>query len=214
MNDLILNLENCKACIFTDNDNKPITPIFKQLNPKIIFVGENPSWELNIREPFDILSNSGKALQKNYILPMIQELNINENEIYITNLFKCKYPKSIYKRKNQEQNLINRNIEICAEKWLRQEILKLTPKIIITLGNKEVYNKFRKIFKIEKLTPSDFNKAAYNFFRIRIDSFECYILPVIHPDISYSNNFKKEASDKWSQIHEQKFIKLIGTLLN
>ena len=70
----------------------------------------------------------------------------------------------------------------CANLWLVQEIKIAKPKVIVTLSDKQVYQRLRKIFDLT--IPSKFGDVVGRPHKISIEGFETILFPMIHPDIS------------------------------
>jgi hypothetical protein len=88
----------------------------------------------------------------------LKPLGLTLSQVWITDLFKCRYPKEIYRAKSQNEQLIQTNAEICARKWLLSEIMLAQAKIVVTLSDKQVYQRIRKAFLLS--TPKDFAQAV------------------------------------------------------
>jgi len=69
LNKILNEMSSCEWCSFADNNYPPLVPVRLADNARIIFIGENPSWEFGQRIPFDGITNSGRALHENYLLP-------------------------------------------------------------------------------------------------------------------------------------------------
>ena len=201
----------CEKCGFADKDYRPLAPVHLADKTKIMFIGENPSWEFGQRTPFDGITHSGMALHENYIKPLQKAFHLTESDFWITDLFKCRYKKEIYQNKNKEQPLILDCAKTCATTWLTEEIRLTEPKVIVTLGDKEVYQRVRNIFNLN--TPAKFPQAAYSLHEIEIGGHRCKLLPACHPDISTINVRKSEPSKKWSALHNEKFVRSLRSAL-
>jgi len=209
MKTILQDLVNCQKCNFVNQNYPPITPSLHTSKVKIFFIGENPSWEFGQRIPFDNLTNSGRKLFENYILPL-KKLSILEKDIWITDLFKCRYPKNIKGNLRHSAESTN-NINICAQSWLLKEIESVKPNIIVTLGDKEVFQRLRKIFQLN--ISGTFNKLAYTKLTVHINNETYILIPACHPDISSWNTRKNKASLKWSVIHKNNFENIIQEIL-
>lgn len=208
---MLEDLVNCQRCNFFDKNYPPLSPSLHTSKAKLFYIGENPSWEFGQRVPFDYLTNSGKALFENYIVPL-KEVLIFEKNIWITDLFKCRYPKKVINGKSKHSIESNDNICLCARTWLLKELESVTPKIIVTLGDKEVFQRLKKIFKIS--ISGTFNEISYKKLDIQINNQKYYLVPACHPDISSINNLKQPASKKWSEKHKNEYLTVIKGILN
>lgn len=200
----------CKQCSFTDEKYPPLAPVRLADVAKVMLIGENPSWEFGQRVPFDGITYSGQALHKYYIVPMKKAFNFRETDFWITDLFKCRYRKEVLRNKRVMQKSIFDNAKLCATSWLLAEIKFIQPIVILTLGDKEVYQRLRKIFNLSSC-PTKFAEAAYRLHSIVIGGHKCQLFPTCHPDISYLNPRKRDASCKWSKLHQNQFIEVLKT---
>ncbi len=107
---------NCELCKTRTNS----VPGKGNFHSNVIFVGEAPGKnEDKNGEPF--IGIAGKRLSM-----ALEEAGISRDEVYITNIVKCRPPK------NRVPTAIER--ETCKE-YLKQEITIIKPKIICILGN-------------------------------------------------------------------------------
>lgn len=95
---------------------------------------------------------------------------------------------------------------------LQKEIELLKPAVVITLGDKEVYQRLRKTYDLQ--IKSKFEDAAYNPQEITIGKHTSFLVAACHPDISYINNRKPEPSKKWAAIHSNKFVATVKRILD
>ena len=86
----------------------------------VIFVGEAPGRSEDARwEPF--VGAAGKRLDS-----ILEDTGINRNDVYITNIVKCRPPNNRIPSKEEEMACIN---------FITQEIEIVNPKIICVMGN-------------------------------------------------------------------------------
>lgn len=201
---LLDDIEECDQCSFADHRYPALAPVRLADKTKVMFIGENPSWEFGQRVPFDGITKSGRALHDNYVVPLKRAYALKESDFWITDLFKCRYPKGIYHSKNAHKALILRNAAACATTWLVNEIRLTRPMVIITVGDKEVYQRLRAIFNLS--SPLLFKDAAYKLQLVEIAGHQCKLLPACHPDISFENPRKPIPSQRWSQMHKSRFV--------
>jgi uracil-DNA glycosylase family 4 len=176
-----------------------------------MFVGENPSWADNQREPFSENTISGRALRENYTEP----LGLSESDVWITDLFKCRYPKHVYKAKSANASLIQDVASTCSRPWLAQEWALAQPNAIVTLGDKEVYQRLRIAFAWD--TPRCFADAVGRSHSVKIGRQTAILFPMIHPDVSrpveLGDRRKLKTRAKWSPLHQTQHIPALGNLL-
>ena len=108
----------CKKCELYKSRNKSV-PGRGEKGNKIIFVGEAPGAEED-EKGIPFWGRGGKLLRKS-----IREIGIEDTEVYITNLVKCRPPKN--RRPTEEE------IESC-NRYLQEEIRLIKPEITILLG--------------------------------------------------------------------------------
>ena len=109
----------CTKCELSKTRNNSV-PGKGNFKSDVIFVGEAPGKnEDKNGEPF--IGIAGKKLSA-----ALEEANVSRDEIYITNVVKCRPPD------NRVPNTDERNT--CQE-YLKEEIKIIKPKIICVLGN-------------------------------------------------------------------------------
>lgn len=203
--------DSCVKCSFK---NPKVAPVFPTSNFKkvpVMFIGESPSGAENQVMPFDPKTLSGRALEKHYLKP----LNLTRDQVWITDLIKCQYPKYMYKAKIKFKRKILQTADVCANRWLIKEIEYTKPKVIVTLSNKEVYQKLREIFHLD--VPSDFNRAVGNPYPVTINKHSTLLFPMVHPDISRpigeGDRRKLRSREKWAPLHINKHIPYLKKIL-
>lgn len=116
------SVKNCTKCQLHKNRNK-IVFYRGSIDAKFMLVGEAPGAdEDSVGKPF--VGRAGKLLDAS-----LQECNINQDEIVIVNIVKCRPP-------NNRQPEID-EILSCMP-YLKQQIELLSPKIIVALGSTAV----------------------------------------------------------------------------
>jgi len=205
------SIHECTACSFRNPTITPLAPALVEIPVTVMFVGENPSWADEQIEPFSSNTISGGALEKYYLKP----LELKRSQVWITDLFKCRYPKEIYHAKSQFEELIKDNAETCVSKWLVSEIMLGQPKIIVTLSDQEVYQRLRTAFSLS--TPKSFAKAVGKSHRVSLGQWETLLFPMVHPDISRpigeGDGRKENARQKWAPLHSNIHIPALKSLL-
>lgn len=120
LEELYASYKNCILCPLS-KERTQIVPGRGNPTASLMFIGEGPGKEEDIKgEPF--VGRSGKLLNK-----IFQELNIAENDFYITNIVKCRPPDN--KTPTSSESLI------CTKHLLVKEIEIINPKVICTLGS-------------------------------------------------------------------------------
>jgi DNA polymerase len=109
----------CEKCRLREERNKYVIGE-GSLDAKIMFVGEGPGRDED-REGRPFVGRAGQLLDK-----ILDSVNISRNEIYITNVVKCRPPKNRDPRQDE--------IKACFP-YLTSQISLINPKIIVTMGN-------------------------------------------------------------------------------
>lgn len=132
--------------------------VFGEGNPNadIMFIGEAPGKDEDLQgRPF--VGRSGKLLTK-----ALTEVGINRNDVFITNIVKCRPP-------HNKTPVIN-HISECTLNLLRQQIKIIQPKIICTLGSIPAQVLLQdSTLKITKIRGTLVSKG------------KLFIIPIYHP---------------------------------
>jgi len=119
LNDLYQKNKSCQKCELGGMRNNFVFGN-GSTESKIMFIGEGPGAdEDKLGEPF--VGRAGKLLTK-----MINTIGIERQDVYITNIVKCRPP--------QNRNPTTAEISCCIP-ILKKQIQLINPKLIITLGN-------------------------------------------------------------------------------
>jgi DNA polymerase len=143
------------------------------LNSQLFLIGEAPGYYEDIKGiPF--VGKAGKILDQ-----LLFSISLNRNNIYITNILKCRPPNN--------RNPTKKEIEICTN-YLNKEIKIIKPSIISPLGNyasKFIFKKYDLIF--EKISI-----IHGKIFQVKNNNEKLYIIPQYHPAVSvYNSNMIK-----------------------
>ena len=113
------NVKVCQKCELCKTRTKAV-PGKGNFDADVIFVGEAPGRNEDIHgEPF--VGAAGKRLDM-----ILEDTGIKREDVYITNIVKCRPPKNRVPSKQEE--------EACDE-FIKQEIEIINPKIICVMGN-------------------------------------------------------------------------------
>jgi uracil-DNA glycosylase family 4 len=113
------NVKVCEKCKLCETRTKAV-PGKGRFDADVIFVGEAPGRNEDIHgEPF--VGAAGKRLDM-----ILEDTGINREDVYITNIVKCRPPKNRVPSKQEE--------EACND-FINQEIEIINPKIICVMGN-------------------------------------------------------------------------------
>jgi len=119
LEEIRLRVQGCKACrLYTTRRN----PVLGEGNPHaiLVFVGEAPGGEEDLQgRPF--VGKAGELLTR-----IIQAMGLQREEVYITNIVKCRPPGNRNPRPDE--------IEACLP-YLFEQFEIIRPKIICALGS-------------------------------------------------------------------------------
>jgi len=87
---------------------------------KLFFIGEAPGEEEN-RQGLPFIGRSGKFLDE-----MLKIAGVERKDVFITGAVKCHPPKN--------RNPTAKELKICKELWLDNQINIIQPKLIVILG--------------------------------------------------------------------------------
>jgi DNA polymerase len=165
LKDLKTSVEHCYLCELS-KCRKNVLFGYGNINAQVMFINDEPTKTEDELSTF-FVGNTGELLSK-----MIENvLNVKKEEVYITNLVKCK----------SLNGATNSNMEVCNDYLLKQiELVK--PKLIVALGEK---------------TYSFLLKDSLNFSQIRGKELSFNSIPLIatfSPTFLLRNpSFKKDA---------------------
>lgn len=153
--------------------------IFGEGNTKanMIFIGEGPGfYEDKMGRPF--VGRAGQLLDK-----MIEAIGLRREEVYITNIVKCRPPNN--------RNPLEEESDICIE-FLRWQVKIIDPTIIVCLGAVAARNIIDRNFKITRQRGIWFNRGKYS------------IIATYHPAALLRDQSKKrEAWEDFKSIREK-----------
>ncbi len=172
---------NCNLCNEASNFHYGLKGTNAE-NTKLLFVLHKPDSRiiencLSFTDPYFIAlaeSATGKNLSR-----LLSQCELNLDDIFLTNLFKCTLPEDRNPKKTEYQNCL---------KILNNQILEFSPKKIVVCG--------RKAYEI--LFPKDYNKVHDDSSLATIHSYSeipSFILP--HPS---SMQIEKIGKQKYNSI--------------
>lgn len=206
------SIKRCSACIFINPSIEPLVPPYVDVPVPIMFIGENPSWADDQDVPFADSTISRQALQSHYLHP----LGLSRNQVWITDMIKCRYPKYIHHAKPRYKEEIQSVAEACSRLWLLKEIEFAQPSIVVTLSDSQVYQRFRRAFALD--IPAKFSEAVARPHKVVVARQRITLFPMIHPDISRpigeGDDRKKIARAKWAQKHQSEHIPVLREILS
>ena len=119
LDEIAEKVKTCKNCELCETRTKAV-PGKGRFDADVIFVGEAPGRNEDIHgEPF--VGAAGKRLDM-----ILDDTGISREDVYITNIVKCRPPKNRVPTKKEEKS--------CND-FINQEIEIINPKIICVMGN-------------------------------------------------------------------------------
>lgn len=117
----IKNCKKCKLCM----DRTNIVFGTGNKNADIMFIGEGPGAdEDRLGEPF--VGKAGQLMDKAF-----KALGIDRQDVYITNIVKCRPPQNRVPEQEEAQACLN---------YLRNQVMLVKPNIIVLLGSTALKN--------------------------------------------------------------------------
>jgi len=170
INKLKQEILNCKKCDLWKTRNKPVVGE-GSLNTEIIFIGEAPGFNEDKQgKPF--VGKAGKIFDE-----LLNLVNLKREEIYVTNILKCKPPKN---RNPKEEEII------ACTPYLNKQIAIINPRIICCLGNfatSYILNKFGLKNKVQGIS-----KIRGEIFSVSTLTGKIKIIPLYHPAVAIYND--------------------------
>lgn len=117
-------IQNCNQCKLCSNRNHIVLGEGNR-NADIMFIGEGPGADEDLQgKPF--IGKAGQLMNKAF-----EALEIKREEVYITNIVKCRPPQNRNPEKDEA---------IACMDYLRSQVMLIKPKVIILLGNVALKN--------------------------------------------------------------------------
>jgi uracil-DNA glycosylase family 4 len=184
---------SCKKCPLYKTRTYPVIGQGNH-QASIVFVGEAPGFNENkTGRPF--CGNAGKVFDE-----LLQSAGIKREDIYITNILKCRPPSN--------RNPLQSEIDACTPYLIRQ-IKIIQPKVICCLGN------FASRFIMELFGLADqldgISKIHGKIFDGNDGEKTIKIIPLYHPAVAtYNQNMTKNLKDDFGilkKLLKRKIIK-------
>lgn len=169
-------IANCQKCPLYKSATQAV-PGGPNPNTKIVFIGEAPGhWEDQKGIPF--CGRSGQLLNK-----LLAKIDLDRKDVFICNILKHRPPNN---RDPQPEE-----IEACTP-WLKQQLLIIKPKIVITLGR----------FALNYFIPNVYiSKIHGQPKKIIWQDMELLLYPLYHPAAGLRNgNVKQDLIDDFLKI--------------
>ena len=156
--------KNCKQCNL-HNSAESVCIEGKGPRADIMFIGGSPGFkEDEYGEPF--IGRSGRILNA-----ILDGLNIDRDDVFITYAVRCKSPE------NRKPTM--KEMRACRE-YLFNEVVKVNPKIIVTLGNAAL----KTLFDSNKLSVNKERGKVLNFIHNGIK-----VIPTYDPMAAIKNQY-------------------------
>ena len=175
-------LQDCKLCdLYKTRLNALVGE--GNRNADIMLIAQAPG-ELENKANKMFVGPSGKMLDK-----LLQNAQISQDEIYMTNLIKCNLPQN--RRPKQKE------IKVCS-KYLDEEISEIDPKILVPLGYYATKYLFEK-YSLNEFTKKEFPTLIGNIFPIP----NLRIYPLSHPaSLLYHNEFVDKSIENFNKLKQ------------
>ena len=174
-------IKKCKRCRLHLTRTKVLSGE-GNLHAPLVFIAQAPGRKED-REGRMFIGPSGKVLDE-----LLEEAGIRRDELYMTNLIKCRLPKN--RRPKQDE------IEACGC-FLEKEIALIAPAVIVPLGyyaTRYVLNKYD--IALPKIR-AEFSSLYGKLFEAR----DKRLYPLPHPSaLLYNRSYKPLALEKYSRL--------------
>ncbi|MFH2104183.1 MAG: uracil-DNA glycosylase family protein [Chloroflexota bacterium] len=208
---LAAGIRACTVCSFRDAEFTPLAPAQVTLPVAVMFIGENPSWELGQGVPFDEATISGRSLETNFLQP----LGLKRSEVWVTNLFKCRYPRDVTHNKQRQEHRVQGEVVAACKRWLGEEIRLARPKVVVSLSDRQVFRRLRTAYALA--TPARFARAVGRPHPVEFGSIPVILFPMVHPDVARppgeGDARKPGPREKWASVHCQEHLPALARLL-
>ena len=161
---------NCQRCSLYKTRTLPVIGQGNH-NAKIMFIGEAPGANED-KTGFPFCGASGKFLDQ-----LLISANLKREDIYITNLLKCRPPKN--------RDPLENELKVCTP-YLDKQIEAINPKVIASLGRYSMVFLMKKFGLEDKLDLiSRIHGKVFNINDIKL-------VPLYHPAVAVYNANMKE----------------------
>jgi DNA polymerase len=179
LNELKTAYAACTKCPLATQGRTNVVPGAGNPNAKLMFIGEGPGRDEDLQAlPF--VGRAGKLLNK-----ILQAMGLSRNDVYISNIVKCRPPKNRAPLPNESQT--------CKTNILFKEIEIIKPTIICTLGTVATQELLERPISISKVRGTT---QAFT-----TPHGDIPVIPTFHPAYLLRNPAKKkEVWDDMQQI--------------
>ncbi|RLF45601.1 MAG: uracil-DNA glycosylase [Thermoplasmata archaeon] len=171
----------CRKCSLWKN-RKNAVPGEGNINADLMLIGEAPGkTEDEMGRPF--VGKAGQLLNE-----ILEKNGIKRQEIYITNVVKCRPPNN--------RNPLKEEIEKCFP-YLKMQIDIIRPKIIVTLGNVATYS----LLPLYGFKPASITRLRGKVLNSPLHQIK--ILPTYHPAACiYNPELKNAIAEDFAKVRE------------
>jgi uracil-DNA glycosylase len=169
-------LGDCRRCKLHTNRKKIVFGTGNS-NARLVFVGEGPGRDEDL-QGFPFVGLAGQLLTK-----IIQAIQLTREEVYITNIIKCRPPGN----RNPEPD----EIAVC-EPFLIQQLQVIQPRLICALGTFAAQTLLKTTEKISAL------RGRFHLYQ------GIPLMPTFHPAFLLRNpNYKREVWEDMKKIKRE-----------
>ena len=174
------SIADCKKCKLCTNRNNIVFGCGNK-ESKLMFIGEGPGADEDLQAiPF--VGKAGKLMNMAF-----EGVGINREEVYITNIVKCRPPANRNPEDDEALSCLN---------FLRNQVILVKPKIIVLLGNVALKNILGKEYGITNCRGNWIEKKGIEY------------MPTWHPAALLRDENKKiefwrdlkEVKRKWEEV--------------
>jgi len=164
---LAIEVNECKRCGLWRSRRKPVFGD-GNVDAIVVFIGEAPGyWEDVKGKPF--VGSAGRLLDE-----ILRENSISREEVYITNIVKCRPPENRDPRPEE--------IESCKV-YLDRQLDLIRPRIIVTLGRHST----AYIFSKAGIPFKSISEAQGKLYEAEFWGTRVYVIPSYHPAAALYN---------------------------
>ena len=180
--------ETAKSCTKCGLCNERTNVVFYCGNQQsnLMIIGEGPGQQED-EKGIPFVGRAGQLLTK-----ILESVEINRDDIYITNTVKCRPPKN--------RTPLQSEMDECQDYLVRQ-IQIVQPKIICLLGSAAVKAVLGPTESISKIRGKWITKP------VSYMEDDLYIMPMFHPSYLLRNPSKKHGAPKWLTWTDMKEVK-------
>lgn len=213
------SIKDCNACWLMADNNRldiPSIPFKDKPRAKFVFIGRDPS----PRTATIVGIRGGRSVFINEIFAIVDNADITEDEIYITDLCKCHWRTSrgapLQGTESRSSQLPKDIATVCTKNWLFKEIEVLNPKVIFCFGE-ELYQQLKPYITKPAIPPNLLSASkdksimdAELFFitngpmKIKLGEIETLLVPLRHAGNSGSLPKKNLEDKRWDAYMQSK----------